>query len=995
MSRKEKEIAYRKEEEQDHLETLWRLRDEAMWNEEMRPGIEEKIGKGEQLSRSEEMNIHQYGGFGERNKLFAKSSGKNNSVSNDLRISQEGDAQEKEADSIAKKVVSGENSAVSNSESSEINKKEDSGDLMRKSGEGEMQGTENLQSQLSSSKGSGQSLTEDVQQDLGEKMGADLSDVKIHTGSNAHEMSEGPSKWLQRSIDRLQAKMEVSQPEDQSEMQADEVADSFMRGDADHGQNVLSQPAADVSGMGDGEMLGTSEEFDQQLQNSQGQGQKLDEGTRSELEEHTGADLSGVNIHTGDKAHEMSESINAKAFAYGNDIYFKDGNYNPQSEEGKELLAHEVAHVVQGGEGVNLKIQKDDEKNELAKNSLSFQVDISNYVPIPGDANIQNSADFAIGQIFSISTEDAHAYIKLSFVDNTTGYTADQVLTGTSNVKMTSSTYLLILDRIKNVSKTLQTIQNLAAGFHKLYSTRSFSATSANYWNTYISDLRTVYRLFEQLNSADVERVKQKYKFYYKIDLEIDFQATFDWFDHPGYEGKNYRKVRSNGKLLFEGLRLSLLGLPSNAPASDVGDSDEVQNKPTGVILMSPASAVVSVDFEASYSIHVENKKDITYKYKWYILYDSNYPSPKMGHIARPSETDKLSYVWEAPGLNKIFCSVKQFSGETMLTEDIYAASQYVYPNAKAFAKKQEKEELSNYQNSSISIDLLATSVQATQLRMINAQRLISMDKKDVYGAAKVMAAYAEALNSVTVISEYIRSERVKSITPTGGFLPGFEPIWVKQDSAWENNISSDLLNQSDIQNNTQGSQSNNTVTSLGKPIDNFTTTFFNFVAKNYTETFDVEIEPGIASNWTVIKNGWNKDDYTRLFNISYGIGNVTPPMALNKSTVPTWEAVLQNFRIREGFLDDLIALEMMKRNPENKEMQTAAMQLQTSGKMARNIATIYENHPDAIAIPAIFYPDSQQLTLKQGKEGNPAPVQDNYAASGYRVFFYLYKGGF
>jgi hypothetical protein len=147
----------------------------------------------------------------------------------------------------------------------------------------------------------------------------------------------------------IKTKLEISHPMDESEMQADELADSFMQGDAEHSQEILSRQVSEISRSAEG--MQTSDAFDQQLQSSKGQGRKLDEGIKSELEEHTGTDLSDVNIHTNSQAHDMSESINAKAFAHGQDIYFKEGNYNPQSEQGKSLLAHEVAHTVQQGEG--------------------------------------------------------------------------------------------------------------------------------------------------------------------------------------------------------------------------------------------------------------------------------------------------------------------------------------------------------------------------------------------------------------------------------------------------------------------------------------------------------------------------------------------------------------------------------------------------------------------------------------------------------------------
>jgi len=64
-----------------------------------------------------------------------------------------------------------------------------------------------------------------------------------------------------------------------------------------------------------------------------------------------GQDFSDVNVHTDGKADNLSRSIGAKAFTTGNDIFFKEGEYNPQSEEGQHLISHELTHVVQQGSG--------------------------------------------------------------------------------------------------------------------------------------------------------------------------------------------------------------------------------------------------------------------------------------------------------------------------------------------------------------------------------------------------------------------------------------------------------------------------------------------------------------------------------------------------------------------------------------------------------------------------------------------------------------------
>lgn len=97
--------------------------------------------------------------------------------------------------------------------------------------------------------------------------------------------------------------------------------------------------------------------FEEKLNTSKGSGNTLPEGIRSRMENSMGADLSGVRIHTGSKAAEMSESINAQAFTHGNNIYFNQGKYDPASTEGQHLLAHELTHTLQQEGGVQRKIK--------------------------------------------------------------------------------------------------------------------------------------------------------------------------------------------------------------------------------------------------------------------------------------------------------------------------------------------------------------------------------------------------------------------------------------------------------------------------------------------------------------------------------------------------------------------------------------------------------------------------------------------------------------
>jgi hypothetical protein len=82
-----------------------------------------------------------------------------------------------------------------------------------------------------------------------------------------------------------------------------------------------------------------------------GGGQPLDSGTRRFMESRFGHDFGGVQAHTGPAAQEAARDLNAEAFTTGRDIYFGQGNYDPSSQGGRGLLAHELAHVVQQDRG--------------------------------------------------------------------------------------------------------------------------------------------------------------------------------------------------------------------------------------------------------------------------------------------------------------------------------------------------------------------------------------------------------------------------------------------------------------------------------------------------------------------------------------------------------------------------------------------------------------------------------------------------------------------
>jgi hypothetical protein len=96
-------------------------------------------------------------------------------------------------------------------------------------------------------------------------------------------------------------------------------------------------------------------------------GQPLSTATRAWFEPRLGHDLSSVRLHVGAEAERSAESLNARAYTVGRDIVFGAGQYAPDTDEGRHLLAHELAHVVQEGSGVGRMIYRQSCGHDAAK----------------------------------------------------------------------------------------------------------------------------------------------------------------------------------------------------------------------------------------------------------------------------------------------------------------------------------------------------------------------------------------------------------------------------------------------------------------------------------------------------------------------------------------------------------------------------------------------------------------------------------------------------
>jgi hypothetical protein len=170
----------------------------------------------------------------------------------------------------------------------------------------------------------------------------------------------------------IQAKLRVSEPGDAFEQEADRVADQVMRApDRNATNSALSQTSQPFIQRACAQC---NEEEEVQRKTATGAmqasvshsdaagaarpsvghaggilsgGQPLPAAARDFFEPRFGHDFSGVRVHTERDASESAQSIDALAYTTGRDIVFREGQYEPNTEKGRQLLAHELTHVIQ------------------------------------------------------------------------------------------------------------------------------------------------------------------------------------------------------------------------------------------------------------------------------------------------------------------------------------------------------------------------------------------------------------------------------------------------------------------------------------------------------------------------------------------------------------------------------------------------------------------------------------------------------------------------
>jgi hypothetical protein len=210
-----------------------------------------------------------------------------------------------------------------------------------------------------------------------------LAKISLSSTAADNPLQRKALGWRLRSRQPIQAKLNIGEPDDRYEQEADAVAtkivaqintpQSSVQRSSEEEEELQMKPVSSVQRSSEEEeelqmkpvslrqepIAGgeASGQLEDSIQRARGGGQGLDTGLQRSMGQAMGADFSQVRVHTDARSDQLNRTLQAKAFTTGKDIFFRQGAYQPTSPSGQELIAHELTHTVQQGSTLLRKAQ--------------------------------------------------------------------------------------------------------------------------------------------------------------------------------------------------------------------------------------------------------------------------------------------------------------------------------------------------------------------------------------------------------------------------------------------------------------------------------------------------------------------------------------------------------------------------------------------------------------------------------------------------------------
>lgn len=168
------------------------------------------------------------------------------------------------------------------------------------------------------------------------------------------QTASGPAAQVRQAKPALQAKLRIGEVNDVYEREADRLAETVMRMPEPSVQRKCSacekeERSVQRKPSGPASAPDVAPPIVHDVLSSGGH--PLDSSVRSFMEPRFGHSFADVRVHTEPRAAESARAVNAQAYAVGKHVVFGEGEYNPGTESGRRLLAHELVHTMQQGSG--------------------------------------------------------------------------------------------------------------------------------------------------------------------------------------------------------------------------------------------------------------------------------------------------------------------------------------------------------------------------------------------------------------------------------------------------------------------------------------------------------------------------------------------------------------------------------------------------------------------------------------------------------------------
>jgi len=254
---------------------------------------------------------------------------------------------------------------------------------------------------------------------------AELDTTRDQTVSARFSHNFGEIPIFSKSDTRIQAKLAIGEPNDAFEQEADRVATRVLRMpepqlqracdcgggcsscQADAQRSERDRVQTKSVGASNSSQIAAPPIVSEALTSP---GQPLDGQTREYMEPRFGHDFGRVRIHTGAHAAESARALNALAFTAGDNVVFGDGQYRPETNYGKRLLAHELVHVIQQSGGLWPALHRTSERADDASEWIGPPVAKKPLDPVSGEGKLVVSSCVRPAlQRWKISGNDATA----------------------------------------------------------------------------------------------------------------------------------------------------------------------------------------------------------------------------------------------------------------------------------------------------------------------------------------------------------------------------------------------------------------------------------------------------------------------------------------------------------------------------------------------------------------------------------------------------------